>query len=343
LLVGLDLSRTLEDEQTRFDFENELPLNIFDPDYGEFARPDSDTLPILINTETEADRLGVYIQDQIQLLNNLILLAGVRYDTVEQRVLNLPTAFEANESDATQTDDAFSPRIGLVYQPLENLSLYASYSQSFVPNSSTTASGDFLEPERGEGFEVGVKAELLDDRLLATLAYYDITKQNIATADPDVLGASIATGEQRSRGIGLDIAGEILPGWNVIAAYAFTDAEVTEDNIIPEGNRVQGVPEHSASLWTTYEIQTGTLQGLGFGLGLYYVGDRAGDPENTFDLGDYFLTNAAIFYRRDNWRAALNIENLFDINYIAGASTSRVRGNDPGEPFRIVGSVSVEF
>lgn len=343
LLVGLDLSRTLEDEQTRFDFENELPLNIFDPDYGEFARPDSDTLPILINTETEADRLGVYIQDQIQLLNNLILLAGVRYDTVEQRVLNLPTAFEANESDATQTDDAFSPRIGLVYQPLENLSLYASYSQSFVPNSSTTASGDFLEPERGEGFEIGVKAELLDDRLLATLAYYDITKQNIATADPDVLGASIATGEQRSRGIGLDIAGEILPGWNVIAAYAFTDAEVTEDNIIPEGNRVQGVPEHSASLWTTYEIQTGTLQGLGFGLGLYYVGDRAGDPENTFDLGDYFLTNAAIFYRRDNWRAALNIENLFDINYIAGASTSRVRGNDPGEPFRIVGSVSVEF
>jgi iron complex outermembrane recepter protein len=69
LLVGLDLSRTLEDEQTRFDFENELPLNIFDPDYGEFARPDSDTLPILINTETEADRLGIYIQDQIQLLN----------------------------------------------------------------------------------------------------------------------------------------------------------------------------------------------------------------------------------------------------------------------------------
>lgn len=114
--------------------------------------------------------------------------------------------------------------------------------------------------------------------------------------DYDLL--SIATGEQRSRGIELDVSGEILTGWNIIASYAYTDAEVTEDNRLPEGNRLVGVPYNAASLWTTYEIQTGDLQGLGFGLGLFYVGDRAGDLANTFEVSDYIRTDGSIFYQK---------------------------------------------
>ena len=203
--------------------------------------------------------------------------------------------------------------------------------------------GDPLEPERGEGFEVGAKAELLDGNLLVTLAYFDITRQNVATPDPVDPFSSVATGEQRSRGIELDVTGEILPGWKVIASYAYIDAEVTEDNIIPEGNRIFNTPEHSASLWTTYEIQEGNLEGLGVGLGFNFVGQRAGDLDNSFELESYFITNAALSYRRDNWRTALNFRNLFDVDYILAAANSRTFGVEPGDPFTVVASFSIEF
>jgi iron complex outermembrane recepter protein len=141
----------------------------------------------------------------------------------------------------------------------------------------------------------------------------------------------------------LDIAGEILPGWNVIASYAYIDAEVTEDNVIPQGNRLFNTPEHSASLWTTYEIQRGDMQGLGFGLGFNFVGERQGDLANSFRVDSYFSTNAALFYRRDNWRLALNVKNLFNTDYITSTNNSRTAQIEPGAPFTIVGSVSVEF
>uniref|UniRef100_A0ACD5GVK3 TonB-dependent siderophore receptor n=1 Tax=Desertifilum tharense IPPAS B-1220 TaxID=1781255 RepID=A0ACD5GVK3_9CYAN len=165
--------------------------------------------------------------------------------------------------------------MGLVYKPVENVSLYASYSRSFTPNLGTTATGSSLEPEKGEGYEVGVKTELFDRRLIATLAYFDITKQNVAVADPDFpnLGFVIPTGRQRSRGVELDVTGEIVPGWNVIGFYTYNDAKVTRDtNPDFEGSRLANIPKHSAGLWTTYEIQQGDLQGLGFGVGFNFVG-----------------------------------------------------------------------
>lgn len=179
---------------------------------------------------------------------------------------------------------------------------------------------------------------------MATLSYFDITKQNVATSDPIFFGFSIATGEQKSQGFEFDMTGEILPGWNIIAAYAYTDAEISEDNT-PElsGNRLFNVPKHSASLWTTYTIQSGNLQGLGFGIGFNYVGEREGDLDNSFQVDSYFLTNAAIFYRRDNWRFALNFKNIFDIDYIEAVESSRLFSNLPGDPFTVIGSVSVEF
>jgi len=123
--------------------------------------------------------------------------------------------------------------------------------------------------------------------------------------------------------------------------YAYTDAEVTEDNTIPVGNRLNGVPENQASLWTTYEIQKGDLKGLGFGLGLFYVGKRQGDLANSFELDDYFRTDAAIFYRKNDFDAAINIRNLFDIDYTRFSFNGT--GIQRGNPFTIVGSVSWKF
>ncbi|MEM1370198.1 MAG: TonB-dependent siderophore receptor, partial [Cyanobacteria bacterium P01_H01_bin.15] len=308
-------------------------LNLFNPVEGP-PRPDLSNLTPFPPVNTATDQYGIFLQDQITFGEQFILVASLRYDTVSLRNLTTPAQ---NRNNA-----AWSPRIGLVYQPIETIALYANYSQSFRPNTGTSATGETFEPEQGEGFEVGVKAELLGGNLLATLAYFDITKQNVLTTDPNNLFASVATGEQRSQGIELDIVGQILPGWNIIANYAYTDARITEDNTNPVGNRLFNSPRHSAGLWTTYQIQQGDLQGLGFGLGFNYVGNRAGDLANTFEADGYFLTNAALFYERKDWRFGLNINNLFDANYISSTG-SRTLGNAPGAPLSVVGSVSVQF
>ncbi|NEQ34563.1 MAG: TonB-dependent siderophore receptor, partial [Leptolyngbya sp. SIO4C5] len=261
LLAGVDLNFNRFDERfTRIDFANPVVLNIFDPVYNTGPRPDLSGLAPLPPFDTEYDRIGLFLQDQIRFGDSLLLVGSLRYDSVDFRSLN--------DIDATdRSDEVWSPRVGLIYQPTDTISLYANYSQSFTPNFGQTADGSPLDIEQAEGYEVGVKAEFLGGDLFATLAYFDITKQNVATTDPNNPFFSIAAGEQRSQGIELDVAGEILPGWNLIANYAYTDARVTEDNNIAVGNRLFNSPRHSAGLWTTYEIQQGNLQGLGFGLG----------------------------------------------------------------------------
>ncbi|MEH2184029.1 TonB-dependent siderophore receptor [Nostoc sp.] len=179
--------------------------------------------------------------------------------------------------------------------------------------------------------------------MTGTLAYFDITKTNIATTDPNESNFSILTGEVKSRGVELDVAGEILPGWNIIAAYAYDDAFVSEDNSTPVGNRLANVSRHSFSLWNTYQIQQGDFKGLGFGLGFYYVGEKAGDLANSFEVPSYFRTDASIFYRQNNWKAQLNFQNLFDIDYYTGSGEFRAGGVFPGAPFSVVGSISITF
>ncbi|MBE9157004.1 TonB-dependent siderophore receptor [Nodosilinea sp. LEGE 06152] len=339
LLIGLDLRR-----QTSGGTQRRLPggltpsIDIFNPVYNVVERPALSALTNEVrNNSDRTNALGFFVQDQVQILDNLIVVAGGRFDVVSQNSRNNQTG-ENSGQDVT----AFTPTVGVVYQPVEPISLYANFARSFQPNASTDANNNFLPPERGTQYEVGVQAAITD-RLTASLAAYNITKTNLATTDPDNPDFSIPIAEQRSRGIDLNLAGEILPGWNVIASYGYIDAAYTAEYFgLPPGSRVQNVPNHTASLWSTYEIQSGDLQGLGFGAGIFYVGDRAGDFEDTFDLPSYLRTDAAVFYRRNNWRAAINVQNLFDVRYFSSNNFGRV-AIEPGEPLSIVGSLSVEF
>jgi iron complex outermembrane receptor protein len=348
LLAGFDFNDFREDYISAGNYDPTIipPLDITDPDYDALTeRPE--VFPdgtFVIDTES----YGVYLQDQIKFSENWILLIGGRYDWTSSET---GTITPENITDtSSRSDAAFSPRVGLVYQPSENVSLYASYSRSFNPTIfGRNPDNETFEPTRGTQYEVGVKTDFLDGRLSATLAAYDLTKTNVLTPDPDPIlaqqGFQVQVGEQRSRGIELDVAGEILPGWNIIASYALTDTEVTDDNSIPsnEGNSFPNVPLHQASLWTTYEIQEGDFQGLGFGLGLFYVGERQGDLANTFQVGDYLRTDAALYYRRNGFNAAINIRNLFDTTYIGSVNFGNRGAIERGEPFTIVGSVSWEF
>jgi iron complex outermembrane recepter protein len=329
LIVGVDLSSSYLFFE-RFGPSEPAPIDVFNPVYGQPVGPFS----FQFDGETLTRSLGIYVQDQVTLAENLKLLLGGRFDLFERS-----DRFLADETE--QTGDAFSPRLGIVYQPIQPISLYASYSRSFDPVTGIAFGGDSFQPERGTQYEVGVKTDV-NDRLSATLALYDLTRSNLLTADPVNSGFSIQTGEQRSRGVELNIQGEILPGWNIIAGYAYTDAEITEDNTFPVGNRPPNVPENSFNLWTSYEIQSGDLRGLGLGLGLFYVGERQGDFENSFQLPSYLRTDAAIFYRRDQFRAALNFKNLFDVDYFEATPF----GRDfvyLGAPFTVQGTISWQF
>ncbi|PSM47720.1 TonB-dependent siderophore receptor [Chroococcidiopsis sp. CCALA 051] len=334
LLVGFDYNH-VSNIQEGFVGATNLPnLDILNPNYDNIPEP---IFSSFFETRDTIESYGIYIQDQISLLDNLKVLIGGRFDWVSSLAEGDPDFRPNRESN----NNAFSPRFGLVYQPSDTVSLYASYSRSFQPPPvfglfNADGEGEPFEPTKGTQYEVGIKTDFLDKRLSATLAAYQITKTNVTTPDPIDSRLSIQTGEQRSQGIELDVTGEILPGWKAIASYAYTDAEVTEDNTTPIGNKLQGVPENQASLWTTYEIQSGNLEGLGFGLGLFYVGNRQGDLDNFFTLGDYFRTDAALYYRRGQLNAAVNIRNLFDVDYFDSFSNRQ-------EPFTIVGSVSWEF
>jgi iron complex outermembrane recepter protein len=306
------------------------PLDIFNPNYnftfGEFAAPSTGT--------SQITSFGIYIQDQIELFDNLKIVLGGRFDTYRD-----DTVFDGSPFDAQA--EAFSPRVGIVYQPIKEVSLYASYSNSFTPVAGRSANNELFKPQRGTAYEAGIKTELFDGRLSSTLAFYQTDLRNVLSSDPDNPVFSVQVGAQRSQGIEFDIAGEILPGWNIIASYGYTDAKITQDNVFPVGNRLNNVPLHTASLWTTYTLQEGDLKGLGFGAGLFYVGDRQGDLDNSFEIPGYTRLDAAIFYKAERFKIALNFKNLTNIPYFEGVQNRTVV--QPGAPFTILGTISYQF
>ncbi len=182
---------------------------------------------------------------------------------------------------------------------------------------------------------------MLGDKLSANLALYQLTESNIATTDPNNPNFSILVGEERSRGVELFITGEILPGWNAIASYAYTDPRVTKDNDIPVCKLIAQAPQNQASIWTTYIIPKGNLKGVGAGLGLFYVGDRQGDDLNTYKLPSYVRSDAALYYRRGKFNAALNFQNLFDLKYFD--TTNRNTQVFYGTPFTVTFTLGWHF
>jgi iron complex outermembrane recepter protein len=341
LLLGLDLRRTLGDNTNGFftlsDGSDIPSIDLFDPD-PEFPELSDLQFTEDFNASFEDNYIAVYGQDLISFGEKLKLLLGGRYDWVTENFQdNLFGDFIVSK------DSAFSPRVGIVYQPLEPVSLYAGYSRSFSPQGrfgNINADGTPFEPTKGGQFEAGVKTEFLDGKASATLAAYQITKTNINVDDPEREGFEIQIGEQRSRGIEFDLTGEPLPGLRLITAYAFTDAEVTDDPFFV-GKQLENIPQHSGSIWAVYEVPKGRWQGFGIGTGVFAVGERQGDLDNTFTIPAYGRVDALLYYRRENWQAQLNFTNLFDGDYFESSG-----GRDsvsPGAPFTVRGQLSAEF
>ena len=282
---------------------------------------------------------GFYLQDQIVLTPELQLVLGARFD--------LGTQLYANRQPGTRAlspeQDLFgaSPRVGLIYRPFEPLTLYASYATSFAPQTANVLNVTNPKPETGEQVEVGTRIDVLPT-LSVSVAAFRITRDNVAASDPVNTGFSVITGQQRSQGFEADVAGEILPGWNVIGGIGFLDAKITEDRIFPVGNRLAGVPHLSGSVWTTYEFHEGWLRGLGLGAGVTYVGRRTGDLNASYSVGAYARVDAALWYDFDErWRLSINLRNLTDARYIEQPFNQF--NNAPGAPFSAIAAIRVKL
>jgi iron complex outermembrane receptor protein len=288
-------------------------IDIYNPVYGGA----SGRMALSIDTKEKQRSQAVYAQDQIDLTAQWKALLGVRRDSYEQTVTNFRSALSNRQSLG-----ATSPRAGLVYQPLPVLSLYATASKGFRPNSGISIDNQAFAPERSKSYEVGSKLESADGKLAATLAAYKIAKKNVLTTNPLNTDFSISAGEVGSKGIELDVSGVIARDLRLSAAYAYTDATVTKgDNTIRSGSRFPNVPRQSGSLVLTRAFAAGGGAAT-IGGGVNYVGERLGDVASSSDFRLPAYTTARLL---SSWsptrkvRVSLNIDNLFDKQYYASS------------------------
>jgi iron complex outermembrane receptor protein len=259
------------------------------------------------------DNPGIYIQDQISLGDHWELLLGARHDwTYEPVTINSMVGSTGAAcyprcngmlNPNTHEEQATSPRAGLLYKFNDQFSVYGSYSESFGTSngSSVTFDGSRPPPQVGVQYEVGGKASLFDDTVTASVTLFDLYQRNRMTADPDHVGFSLPVGEVRSKGIELDVAGQITKHINLIGSYTFNEAEITKDNTKGASSIVgkdwYGVPKNSGSIWAKYDFTPEASDGWAVGAGAYLNGMRQGNNTNTFQLPGYTRIDAMLSYR----------------------------------------------
>jgi len=253
----------------------------------------------------------------VALTERLKALAGVRFERFEHDYED----YLSTTRDFTKAQNAVTPRFGLLYELTDTVAVYANTARSFKPNSGASREGGGFDPEKGKSYELGMKWEALDRQLSVDAAIYHTVKQNVLTVDPVDPVFSVAAGEVRSRGLDLNIAGNITPEWRMLGGYAYVDAEVTKDNTLEDGTRLANIPRNSFSLLNTYEFQDGIAKGLGLGMGVKYVDDRAGQTSaTTYTMERYSVVDQLSFYKvNEHVRLNLDVKNLFNKGYDEGA------------------------
>ncbi|HXG80901.1 MAG TPA: TonB-dependent siderophore receptor [Sphingomicrobium sp.] len=289
------------------------------------------------NNGIETSVAALYVQDQIRPAKWLEIVAGLRFDRFKIEVENRATGAETERSD-----NLWSPRLGLVLKPRDNLSIYASYSRSYLPQAgdqfnSLSPTNATLKPERFDHYEVGAKWEPIEG-LLATAAVYRLDRTNTRTSPSG--GVVLLSGEQRSKGIELGLERSIDDNWQISAGYAWQKAEVTEaTEACASGDcEVPLVPRHSFSLWSRYDFS----KHFSAGLGVIARSKSFASLGNTVQLPGYARVDAALFYQlTDGIEAQVNVENIFGADYFATAHNDN--NIAPGAPTNVKAAVRFTF
>ena len=340
--------------------------NIFDFDNFNQggAIPDGTNTKIV---KTNTNRFGIYAQDLISLTDKFKVLAGVRWSWQEAQAETTDLTKNPTIIDkaAKRMDQAFTPRVGLVYQPSKDISLFASYSNSFTPNSGTTVDLKVIKPSLIDQYEVGIKHDFLRGLLSTNITLYQIENSNLAqTAEFKADGSpntdssiKLLSGSTKSKGVELDITARPIDGLSIIAGYSYNDMRYTNTSGLEgsfiEGNRLARTPANTANLSFFYTMPTGLLKGLSIGSSTNYIGNRvggwnnqyrAGDPNGIWDreipLNDYTTIDFSAGYEWGKFSILCKLSNITnELNYTVHENYSV----NPIAPRQVLTSLRYKF
>jgi len=315
-------------------------IDILAPVYGQYPLP----APALLTDRLETQKAdGLYIQDQISLNAQWELRLGGRFDRFEQDQLN-----RANNTRSKQSDERFSPQLGLVFAASEQLSFYGVYGESFRALSGSDFAGNNFDPNTSASVEAGMKFLLNEGRLTGNVSIYSIEQDNILASDPINAGFLVAAGEAESQGVEFDLGGELLPGLQAWFSYSYTDASVVDDLldsnfglVVRGGDRMLNVPRHAMSAMLVKETTLGSRP-LRIGGSLTHVGERLGEAATNFELPDYTLTRVFTDYSvSSTLTLRAEIDNLFDETWYSNSFSSL--WIQPGMPRSYRFSANISF
>lgn len=295
------------------------PLTI--PDFS-FSAPARDR-------QSEVSFASLYLQDQIDVTDTFKVVLGARLDRFDVSVLDLRAVSATDDGRRGRVDEEISPRFGLIYKPAENVSVYASYSETFLPSAgdqfltlSTTT--EDIRPQVFENREIGAKWDV-NDRLSFTAALFRLERGQFTTVDPDDASIVTTVAGSTTEGFELQLIGELLDGWTINAGYSWLDGEVEGGG--SDGNVTRQTPEHMLSVWNRYQVN----DRLALALGATYQDSFFVLEDNSVEVPDYLRFDAAVYYDlSDTTRIQLNVENLTDEDYFPDAhSNSNISTGEP--------------
>ncbi|HLG60223.1 MAG TPA: TonB-dependent receptor [Vicinamibacterales bacterium] len=319
------------------DFFSAESIDAFDP--VETQGP-SDLTPASQNVFTNITN-AFYVQDHVTLGPQVKVLLGGRYDVYRRTSHSdsIDNGAVTEGTPAKRDAEAFTSRVGLVYQPSSVVDLYGSFATSFKPLTQAQPDGSSLDPETGSQVEFGQRFHMAGDRVQLNTSIYRIQRQNVSFRRTG--GIFVQAGEVESRGFEADLMTAVTSSMRVNASYGFTDAQFNDYEESPgvnlRGNTPTFAPRHTFNIWTAFEMKNG----LGFNVGARYFGETFADNGNVFAIDGYGTLNLGVRYKRGQFEYALNVNNVTDTKYfIAHQDYAQVY---PGDPINVLGTVRVRL
>jgi len=361
LFAGLDLDNSIADAYTYvfnpffYDTINIYNLNLY---------PQNTNIPEATNTKivkTTTNNFGVYFQDLISIQEKIKILSGIRWSWQEALAENNNLISNSITTDDKRLSSAFSPKIGIVYQPNNNTSIFSSYSNSFSPNTGVTIYNETLKPSIIDQYEIGIKKDYFKGLLSTNLTLYKIVNSNLAqTAELNLNGtpntnSNIKTlnGETTSQGLEIDISSSPIEGLSILAGYSYNDMKFTKSNgafgSFVEGERLTRTPSNTANLSAFYTINKGKLNGISLGIIGNYIGDRLGGWNNTYGqtmsdrripINGYSTFDLSLGYK---WRSFSILSKVANIANVLNYTVHENYSMNPIAPRQIITTINYKF
>lgn len=309
-------------------------ISIFNPDYSNDPPAASVAAEESDDNKRITNLVGIYLQDQISFGRQLKALLSLRYDSYNAK--ETPLSIRDNKQGDELQASGLIPRLGLVYLPAKNISIYGTYLKSFNPQTSNNVlSGGPFPTRKATQYEIGYKGDFFNRQLSTNVSLYQINYANILAPAPTEENShrQAAIDGTRSRGIEFTAMGTIH-NFNVIAGYAYNEHVILSTSAFgKKGDRFNNAPKHMANLWLKYNVNSGLIKGLGIAGGLRYVSNQVGLISNqNFLFPEYTVIDAAVNYRKGRYNLQFNAYNLTDKHYFTGSRSSTVTGG-LGDPF----------